>query len=204
MQEGKMVKHIQTKECPRTCGYCISKKVTHNEADWDTVIQNLPGIYRKLSISHKSIMHTGGEPCDSKHFPYYLKLARHYFEKCFITTQDDFILSWQQASYFFDAIIFSLHDLKTWRYIVKNNALVYASILPHLYNEHLPNRLKELGFAGLTINEDHFGKDIFDQSQLPVIEDFSIKINRRGQCFNQDTIYIMPDLSIHQNFDEFL
>ncbi len=199
-----MIKHIITTECQRSCSYCISKKINIEEADNDLLAKKLPDLYWHLSMQHDSIMITGGEPTQAKAFSIYVNYARQYFKKVFITTQDEYLLGWKGSKRYFDAITFSWHDLKTWRYAVTNEAVVYASILSHLYSDWLVKTVKELGYAGLTINENHFATDAFDETLLPQIEGFSFKVNRRDECFNNSTIYIMPDLSIHKSFEEFL
>jgi molybdenum cofactor biosynthesis enzyme MoaA len=200
---ARMIKHIITTDCSRSCSYCISKKINIKQADYKQLIE-LPALYDKLSQQHDSIMITGGEPTQANLFDYYYYLARACFKKVFITTQEETLLQWKKSSLYFDAITFSWHDLKAWRYAVTNDAVVYASILSHLYSDWLVRTVHSLGYSGLTINENLFTKDVFDESQLPQIEGFSIKINRRGQCFNNGTVYIMPDLSIRENFEEFL
>lgn len=199
-----MIKHIITTECTRSCNYCISKKINIEQPNNELLVKKLPDLYWHLSMQHDSIMLTGGEPTQASHFYIYVSTARQYFKKVFITTQDEYLLGWKGSKRFFDAITFSWHDLKTWRYAVTNDAVVYASILSHLYSDWLVKTVQSLGYSGLTINENHFTKDVFDESQLPQIEGFSIKINRRGQCFKNNTLYIMPDLSIRENFEEFL
>ena len=218
-----MVKHIITTECQRSCSYCISKKINIEQVDLTYELPKLQKIYETLSSQHESIMLTGGEPSQAYLFHVYVKLARQYFKKVFITTQDEYLLGWTGSKHYFDAITFSWHDLKTWRYAVTNDAVVYASILSHLYSDWLIKTVKELGYSGLTINENHFTTDVFDESQLiaksykarkeyidgHIIlklndDPFTIKINRRGQCFNNDTVYIMPDLSIRESFEEYL
>jgi hypothetical protein len=224
-----MVKHILTTECPRSCSYCIAHKIKIPQAELRAIEKMLPEIYFQLSLSHKSIMITGGEPTQSQFFDLYISYARRYFEKVFITTQDEYLLGWKGSKKYFDAITFSWHDLKTWRYAVTNGATVYASILSHLYSEELIHTVKELGYSGLTINENHFGKDVFDENVLLHLKSFAveeiydfetantyfnillysdkfftIKINRRGECFKNDTVYIMPDLSMRESFAEYL
>lgn len=198
-----MIKHIITTDCPRSCTYCISKKINMKQADYKKLLE-LPALYDKLSQQHNSIMITGGEPTKAHFFDYYFYLANAFFKEVFITTQEENLLHWEKSSLYFNAITFSWHDLKAWRYAVTNDAVVYASILPHLYSEWLIKTLQSLGYAGLTINENQFTKDVFDETQLPHIEDFSLKVNRRGQCFNNGTIYIMPDLSIKESFEEYM
>lgn len=222
-----MVKHILTTECPRSCSYCIAHKINIPQADLHTIEKMLPEIYFQLSLSHKSIMITGGEPTQSQFFDLYISYARRYFEKVFITTQDEYLLGWKGSKKYFNAIKFSWHDLKTWRYAVTNGATVYASILTHLYSENLIHTVKALGYSGLTINENHYGTDVFDEMALFYLksfavqkridfnipsefflldndESFTIKINRRGECFQNDTVYIMPDLSMRESFEEYL
>jgi len=149
-------------------------------------------------------MLTGGEPSCSEYFLVAVAYAKRMFKKVFLTTQDTFILL-SDYSEQFDAINFSWHDYNSDLFFrINNRAKIYCAILADLYRSSLPLTLKELGYAGLTINENHFGNDVFDESRLPQIENFSIRINRHGKCFEQDTVYIIPDLSIRTSFAEFL
>jgi hypothetical protein len=200
-----MVKHILTTKCPRKCTYCISKNINIEERKPSFANSRaLLGIYNSLSAKHDSIMLTGGEPSCSDNFQIAVKHAKSMFKKVFLTTQDVFFLLSDYSNQF-DAVIFSWHDYNSdLFYKIKNRATIYCSILANLYKSSLPLTLKELGYAGLTINENHFGSETFDESRLPQTENFSIKINRRGKCFEQDTVYIMPDLSIRTSFKEFL
>ena len=199
-----MVKHILTTKCPRKCSYCISKNIKIEQANYNLMGSNLYYLYKELSSKHNSIMLTGGEPTQASYFDIYVVLARRYFKQVFITTQDESLLSWKDSKRHFDAITFSFHDLKVGKYAVTNGSTVYASIMSHLYSDWLVINLKKLGYAGLTINENHFGTEIFNESQLPQIDGFSIKINRHHKCFKKDTVYIMPDLSIKTSFEEYL
>ncbi|MBI1936700.1 MAG: radical SAM protein [Ignavibacteriales bacterium] len=199
-----MIKHILTAECNRSCSYCITKNVKIDEINSEILEQKLPDLYWRLSMRCDSIMLTGGEPSLSKYFARYVYYAGQYFKHVFITTQNEWLLNWEHSKDYFEAITFSWHDPKAWRYAVTNGAAVYASILTHLYSDWLVDTVRKLGYTGLTINENHFGTDVFDEKQLPQIKGFSIKVNRRGKCIDDETIFIMPDLSVRKNFKEFL
>ncbi len=198
-----MIKHLLTTACPRSCSYCISRNIKIEQAGYKELLK-LPEIYDQLAKEHDEIMLTGGEPTSADHFDLYFYLAKGFFKQTFITTQNPHLLNWKRAPYYFDAITFSWHDLKYWDYEVKNGAMVYCSIMSHLYSDWLLQLLPKLGYAGLTINENHFGGEIFDEKKLPKLDNFSIRINRRGECFKKDVVYIMPDLSITTNFKEYL
>lgn len=190
-----MVKHILTTNCPRSCSYCIMRNVKVQQADKDQ-LHTLPALYSRLSKEHDSIMLTGGEPTSAAFAHLYFVMATKTFKKTFITTQNDFLLEWDKTKLYFDAVTFSWHDLKIWRYPVTNGATVYCSIMSHLYSDWLVDTLIKFGYAGLTINENYFGTDVFDETRLPQIDGFSIKINRRGKCINDGTVFILPDLTV--------
>lgn len=201
-----MVKHILTTKCPLSCSYCITKNINIEEKKikWLSFPNELNNIYTLLSKNHDSIMFTGGEPTMANDWVKYLNIAKHYFRKVFITTINYDLFIGMEDYWEFDAIIYSLHNKNAYINTVKNGATVYCSILADQYDADLPKKLFDNGFAGLTIRENHFGTEIFDESQLPLIEGFSIKLDRRRECFKKGTVYIMPDLSIRASFEEFL
>lgn len=199
-----MIKHIITLDCPRSCSYCINRNLSVKEYSGRFYKSLTNRIYYILSQCHDSIMITGGEPTLSDKFSISIILAKRYFKKVFLTTQNNIMLLWKDADDWFDAITFSIHDYNWRERKVKINTPVYASIMTHLYTNDLPLRLKGLGFSGLTINENHFGAETFDETIIPRLEGFSIKINRRGNCIDDGTIFIMPDLSIKPSFKEYL
>jgi len=193
-----MLKHILTAKCNRKCGYCISRNVHQVEQHG---IDNVVKVYMAfLKAGHKEIMLTGGEPSMANFFPMYISLARQIFDRVFITTQNTEIIQHRwYAGKVFDAVTFSIHDAIVPE--VTNGATVYASILDARYKAGLAEELKAKGYSGLTINEEHRGTEVFNE-ELPTIDGFSIRINRRGKCLDEPMI--MPDLTTIENFKEYL
>jgi hypothetical protein len=220
-----MIKHILTTKCPRTCKYCISKNIHIEEYDGPAFIDKLAAVYFNYFKLHKQIMFTGGEPTHSKHLYDAWNLAQIIFDEIFITSANPAILSEPKSAFRFNAITYSLHTLDNIP-PVENGAIVYASIMSDKLELASISKLKKLGYSGLTINENHFADDkdsnpfleaflysidafsiTTANSRDNVIYDFhgfSIKINRRGQCFRNNTVYIMPDLTTRNSFEEFL
>jgi hypothetical protein len=97
--------------------------------------------------------------------------------------------------------MFSIHDKNIPVVPKKLRTPVYAGILDTRYEKDLPKKLKENGFAGLTINENNW-KDQEFTTEVPEIKDFSIRINRKGKCDNETMI--LPDLRVINTFDEFM
>ena len=192
-----MLKHILTAKCNRNCGYCISRNI-HQEEQHGVrgVVDRYMEFYKK---GHREIMLTGGEPSMSNFFPLYISLAKQIFDRVFITTQNPEIIQHRWYSNVFTAITFSIHDAKIPQ--VLNGSTVYASVLDARYQPGLAEALKEAGYAGLTINEEHRGTEVFSQP-LPVIEGFSIRINRRGKCLDEPMI--LPDLTTIENFRDYI
>ncbi len=195
-----MLKHILTNKCNRSCGYCISRNVNQTEQfGMRTVVARYMEFWKK---GHREIMLTGGEPSMAKFFIAYISYARQIFDKVFITTQNPMLIQsdhgWIDGKTF-DAITFSIHDAIVPE--VTNGATVYASVLDARYKPGLAEELKAKGYAGLTINEEHRGTEVFSEP-LPELEGFSIRINRRGKCLDEPMI--MPDLTTIENFKEYV
>lgn len=148
---------------------------------------------------HREIMLTGGEPTMARFFLAYVNMARQVFPKVFITTQNEWVIQDYHLENTFDAVTFSIHDEVIPE--VRNNSIVYASILADRYRPILASRLKLLGYSGLTINEEHRGTDVFSQ-EVPHVKNFSIRINRRGKCLDEEMI--LPDLTVITNFLNYL
>jgi organic radical activating enzyme len=201
-----MVKHIITTECSRRCSYCINRNVKiedcRNMKHYDHKLQSL---YSHLSKTHDSIMLTGGEPTLSPIMWTALNIAKSRFKEVHLYSQNPEVLHKDIYAEYFDSIVFSMHDfqLNMDQMTVTNHAIIYCSILSYLYEAGLPMALKVLGYSGLTVNENHFSINSFHK-QVPSIPNFSIRINRHGECFRKDTVFIMPDLSIRTSFQEFL
>lgn len=196
-----MLKHILTAKCERGCSYCITKNVKIKESG--NLLQ-LDNLYKRLSAKHKEIMITGGEPLLADFFNCKVQLAKEYFF-VFVTTQSQYLLREHNFAADFQAITFSIHDRLnplSEIYHVAHKVPVYASILADNYYEDLPHLLEQRYFSGLTINENQWGGNRFDERCLPKIKGFSIKVNRKGRCLN-DT-YILPDYRIVKGFHEFM
>jgi MoaA/NifB/PqqE/SkfB family radical SAM enzyme len=192
-----MLKHLLTSECNRSCEYCISRNVTHQEWFRPKMLLKIYDDFYKQG--HREIMLTGGEPTMARFFLAYVNMARTVFPKVFITTQNEWVIQDYHMEDKFNAVTFSIHDEVIPE--VRNNSIVYASILAERYRPILANRLKLLGYSGLTINEEHRGTDVFSQ-EVPEIENFSIRINRRGKCLDEPMI--LPDLTVITNFLNYL
>lgn len=191
-----MLKHILTHACPRGCSYCITKNIKHSQ---ELDLNRVELLYRDLRWEHEDIMLTGGEPTVAKNWRKIAGLARNYFPEVCITTQNPEIFEDLNA-YFFDRISFSLHGAEP--VCVKHCRVpVFAAILANEYSEELVKKLVNLGYSGVTINEEQRAGDSFD-IELPEIKGFSFKINRRGNCM--DETIIMPDLSICTDFTKYL
>ena len=194
-----MLKHIITKECNRKCSYCISKSITQEQLNSITRIDQA---YNKCRQDNRSIMLTGGEPTMAYGFKSIVELAKSWFPDVYIVTQNPKALT-DNFYRKFRAITFSMHDNKAKKLVVLNGTTVYASIMSHLYTPLLPGLLASNGFSGLTVNENQ--RDIshaFDNSNMPFIPNFSIRVNRIGKCL--DETFIMPDLSVVHGYKEYL
>jgi len=193
-----MLKHLLTAKCNRACEYCISRNVKHKQvAD----IQKVAEVYRSFA-PRTQLMLTGGEPSMAEWFTSIVISAHSHFNELYITTQNPELVKWQPINKLFNAITFSIHDYEIPEVETENK--VYASILDERYCPELVEELVQKGYAGLTINEEHRGKTVFDETQLPNIPDymFPIRVNRRGKCLNEPMI--MPDLTVIDNFQEYL
>jgi MoaA/NifB/PqqE/SkfB family radical SAM enzyme len=220
-----MIKHILTTNCMNKCSYCISKNIHIEEYHGLDYIEKLVAIYFQYYKLHKTITFTGGEPTLANHLYDCWDAARIVFDEVFITSANPAILCEPKSAFRFNAITFSLHTL---HHIpkVENGATVYASIMSNKFNLEIPYKLKELNYSGLTINENHFLDDFSDPfietflrsctgykkswsydsgfDTIYNLHGFTIKVNRRGECFKQNTVYIMPDLTTRTSFEEFL
>lgn len=190
-----MLKYMLTNKCNRKCEYCITRNI-HCEEELD--LEKVQKILWKLRIEgQEDIMITGGEPSLSKQFETKLLIAGLIFFRVYITTQNKKLL--KEKIDWIDAITFSLHGEEPIK--VEVDTPVYASILDSQYYRELPRKLKELGYSGLTINEEQRGKETFNE-EIEQIENFSIRINRRGKCMNETII--LPNLQVIKDFKPYL
>lgn len=202
-----MLKYILTSECSKDCPYCITRNVKVKEC---SSMRKVEKLFKDLHKTHKAIMFTGGEPTESKYFLQKVNIASQYFFETYLTSSSEKVIVRPHFKDVFNAITFSIHDVnKAKQFRVENKAIVYASIMADQYHYRLPFILKENGFAGLTVNEDHRKEyeytdpDFILQAALPIIPNFSMKINRKGTCINGETI-ILPDLHVVTSFEEYL
>ena len=172
-----MLKYILTTRCMRECSYCITKNLKAKEVYSDyKLIQAFC-----LAASHagfENIMLTGGEPTLFEYFHRVERLAFTFFDKVYLITANPEVLN--TPSVYIEAVTFSMHDRASTKLLAESGNTTYASILQYLYTPELPLKLKKQGFSGLTINEDQRGNTPFTES-LPEIENFSIRINRKGE-----------------------
>lgn len=212
--KGKgLAKFIITGECPRQCPYCLSK---HMRLEEDV---NLIHVAMKLSElknkGYTGIMVSGGEPTVSSLFKEKVYLCKAFFPFVAITTGQEGFLETPMAKQF-DEVVLSLHCGIMNTPQVPAGMKVFASILDFQYDATIPKKLADLGYAGLTISEDKFGKILFDSGRLPRAgtvkyndgltgnaRQFSTKLNRRSYCL-ADRHFLLPDLSITTDYSNFL
>jgi len=191
-----MIKHILTTVCNRKCPYCITRNIrTKQVIDFHLLAKN----YNLLSKKEDFIMLTGGEPTMAEWFWEYVDYAKDFFLQIFLTTQNEKVLSDHRFEVF-NAISFSIHD--TDRILpVYLKIPIYACVMDEKYNAKLPNKLKKLGYSGLTINEEQRNGKEFTQKLPKSTKKFSIKINHKGRCINYTIILpngeIVTDFSIY-------
>jgi hypothetical protein len=121
------------------------------------------------------------------------------FNHVYLTTANPVILKTPMV--YIEAVTFSMHDKESTNLIVESGNTVYASIMKKFYTPELPYKLKDQGFAGLTINENQRENDPFTE-EIPEVKDFSIRVNRIGKCL--DEIIILPNLEIINDFRNYL
>lgn len=193
-----MLKWMLTSNCNRNCEYCIVRNIKEKETtDEFKVMKTLRALRRK----HSRIMLTGGEPSMAIQFYEKLSLARYIFPEVYITTQNPKVLYDWKCSV--NAITFSLHDLKSIPHILlcSPTSKIYASILDHQYSDSLARDLAFHNYSGLTINEEQRNGKEF-KIKLPKIPDFSIRINHRGKCLDEDIL--LPNLKLINDFRPYL
>ncbi len=200
-----MLRYILTSACNRDCPYCITRNLADCKESTDRMA--IIKLFRTMWCGYSEIMLTGGEPTLHPFFNEILAMSAVLFEKVHLTTADrDFLRQPQRE--LLSSITISMHDSldKKSDYfkaleLGSSPIPIYASCLPELFREDDPWFYKDLGFSGLTINEEQRNGYPFTM-KLPEIENFSIKVNRRGHCMN-DT-FILPDLSVTTDFTPYL
>lgn len=195
-----MIKYMLTSKCNRNCEYCITKNIQKEEC------LDLVKIKKTLNqFKGQDIMLTGGEPTLAKQFLPRLELIKEIAGKVYITTQNKNMLRPEvnrRVKKYFDAITFSLHTEINQPPKVEVDVPVYASILAEQFYKRLPLKLKMLGYAGLTINEEQRTGTWFNEVIVEQFPKFSVKVNRKGHCMNE--IIILPDLTIINDFTPYL
>lgn len=198
-----MLKHMLTTQCPRNCEYCITRNVNIERYDGSRKTER---VYKELKAQgHENIMLTGGEPTSAPNFYAKAIIAYKVFGTTHIhmTTQNIKMIDGTHTvnDGMFQSIIYSLHDDLTNEVVRLKKCKVYSAILDRQYTPDLPQRLKDHGFSGLTINEEQREGKSFT-TELPEIEGFSIRINRLGHCL--DETIILPDLTVITDFRPYL
>lgn len=176
------------------------------EMDLDKVRETL-NVARALS---HQIMITGGEPTISRWFNEKVRMARQLFDEVYLSTANwRYMASPQIANKYIDAITYTIHNKNDVGVLTESGiyhkTIYIATVWPQMrvIDEEYVRALAHIGFKGLTINEDHRGTEVFDDSHLPDIKGFNYKINRRGHCLD-DMPIIMPDLEIEMSFSKWV
>lgn len=191
-----MIKYLITSECNRKCEYCITKNIHQKECeDCEKIIDVL------MQFRNEHIMITGGEPTLSENFGFITMSAKMINKHIYLTSQNPEVLKRDSINMYYDAVTFSLHDYKNVPK-VEIDIPVYASILSDKFFQDLPRVLRQLGYAGLTINEEQREGCYFNDSIVQEFPGFSLKINRKGNCM--DDTMILPDLTVINDFTPYL
>jgi len=200
-----MLKHIITTKCPRGCEYCISKNLrVSSELSAHQAIDYWKKWLEACHLEKGSDINlTGGEPGMHPEFDDFVFNACQYFVNVNVTTSLISLINFDYSH----TTVFSLHGrIPSYDMVVVPGCTVYASILSNEYYVGIVDDLADLGFRGLTINEDHRGGGVkISNLSLPKSpEGFSIKCNYEGYCVNDDTPIMLPDGSIIKGFLPYL
>lgn len=205
-----MLKHVISSICNRKCDYCIARNIKEKQS-YD--LMALKKVYHDMYWQgHKAVMLTGGEPTIAPNFNAIVFLAFQVFDEVYLTTNDvNWVTKEKKLQHLIDGITLSLHDISedgaTWQDLFRKSLSkkVYASILDHQYFPGIEERLAMKHFDGLTICENNWSQNDFDESVLtqPEGHEFSIRVNRRGHCIKQEFI-ILPDLRVISSFDDYM
>lgn len=196
-----MLKYMITTKCPRSCSYCITRNVKSVES---TSKEDFSVRFWQLWLKGvREVMITGGEPTMAIAFEWKLNYLRFIGFRRHLTTQNPKALLGRYDKYF-TTITFSRHGvdlLKLPR--VKSKVPVYLSIIPDFeWYPEIAREARELGFSGLSINEEQRNGKPFNE-KLPSLKNFSYKINRKGHCVENELI-LLPDLELKKSFKEYL
>jgi MoaA/NifB/PqqE/SkfB family radical SAM enzyme len=162
---------------------------------------------------HRSLMITGGEPLMRPDLAGIIGTANALFESVHLTSASvaafEFLRGRELGGMqnFLDSFVYSIHDpAADIPERVDLRIPCYAAIMSYSYSVELLEQLRAVGFAGVTINEDHrAGGDLFfpAEAELPKWEGFSIRANRAGGlCLDHPVM--LPDLQIVNSFRSFL
>lgn len=200
-------KHLITTSCPRRCSYCITKNVPLlNEPS--TLAATRERYLALFEMGYHEVMLTGGEPTAHPCYPAIVRLAWSVFGAVHLTTQNEAVLAGRNvwSDRLLASVVFSIHDRSVLRRLPNRLSLlfpVYASVMARSYFDGLVSYLRFRGFAGLSVNEDARGTEVFDEARLPAFPGFNVRVNRRGNCLD-GTLMLLPDLTEIFNFRPYL
>lgn len=203
-----MLKHLITSKCNRACDYCITRNVKEKQStDLFALKQIYLSAYR---AGHKSIMLTGGEPTLAPNFHATLFLAFTIFDEVYLTTNNiNWVTKPNKFHCLLHGITISAHDFKaSWMdsldfSVSMDGPPIYVSILDYQYVPGMEEWLWLNNFAGLTVGENHWGKNSFDESILQQpSEAFSVRVTRKGCEIGSSMI--LPDLRVIADFSHYM
>ncbi len=201
-----MTKYVTTLACNKTCNYCLMAGLMDQKHKYP-IITNLKVFKVKMAAIQEDdeIMITGGEPVLDRMLMSKVEVLRDLYDKIHITTSSkSFVDSMDTIE--FDSVTFSPHGVLFDN--VPHGVPIFLSIMAELYSYELVARARRFGYAGVSIQEDHTGRNKRTTQQIMAqdgvalhllcAEDlsFSIKCVKKGTCINDGTLIIMPDLSI--------
>lgn len=193
-----MIKYMLTSKCTRNCSYCITRNIKSEECnDYEKIQEVLE------SLKGQQLMITGGEPTCSDYFEGKTLIAKSWFKELYLTTQNEKVLRSKFVEKYYKSVTFSLHGRNPIPK-VEIDIPVYASILigEDKYKIGFIDKLKKLGYKGLTANEDQRGSQPAKKMDYWSIGGFSFKLNPKGNCM--DETIILPNLKIINNFVPYL
>jgi hypothetical protein len=205
----KLCKFIVTLKCDRSCSFCLNKNLSPERFPEELSLDALMHPLQTLkNHGYEGIMLSGGEPLLSPLLAPKIAFCVTVFSgNVYLTTSHPTFLYLPLARTLKE-IVLSLHDGISEAPKVPPELRVFGSIMASQYEVFAERILLDRGYSGLTINEDKFGSEIFDENLLYSKEwrsynSFSIKINRRDYCVN-DRHFLMPNYEILTDFSVFL
>jgi len=165
-------------------------------------LEELHDLYATLAVDFEQIMITGGEPLMHPIFLDIVEAARLFFKEVHLTSSRTEVAQDPGIASLFDSVTITFHSFE---HIPKVNPCVpiYASIMEGDYEEILPMLFKTMGYAGLTINENHWEPNRIRFWDLPKPNNFSIRLNESGKCCS-DMEMILPNLEVIDSFEKFM